>query len=151
MRIMLNAMKIHLTSEQRTALKMLHKCSRDLRVCDRIRCVLLADEGWSAAMIAKSPLIDVTTVRRHLNDWLSEQKLAPENGGSQSHLSEEQTQKLRGHLVSHLLPTTQSIIELVDEWWGIRYTIPGMNKWLHRNGFSYRKPAGVPHEYSAEA
>jgi transposase len=151
MKIMLNSMKIHLTFEQRTALKILHKSSRDLRVCDRIRCVLLADEGWSAAMIAKSQLIDETTVRRHLNDWLNEQKLVPENGGSQSHLNEEQTQKLRVHLANNLLPTTQSIIELVDEWWGIRYTIPGMNKWLHRNGFSYRKPSGVPHKYSAEA
>lgn len=148
---MLNSMKIHLTAEQRTALKILHKSSRDSRVCDRIRCVLLADEGWSAAMIAKSQLIDETTVRRHLNDWLNEQKLVPENGGSQSHLNDEQTQKLCAHLASNFLPTTQSIIELVDEWWGIRYTVPGMNKWLHRNGFSYRKPSGVPHKYSAEA
>ncbi|WP_237357304.1 hypothetical protein [Raoultella ornithinolytica] len=38
-------------------------------------------------MIAKSQLIDETTVRRHLNDWLNEEKLKPENGGTQSHLS----------------------------------------------------------------
>jgi transposase len=30
---------------------------------------------------------------------------------------------------------------LVDEWWG-----SGMNKWLHRNHFSYKKPTGVPHK-----
>jgi hypothetical protein len=36
-------------------------------------------------------LIDETTVRRHLNKWLNEKKLAPENGGSQSRPSEEQT------------------------------------------------------------
>ena len=144
-------MKIHLASEQRTALKMLHKSSRDSRVCDRIRCVLLADEGWSAAMIAKSQLIDETTVRRHLNEWINEGKLKPENGGSDCHLSEAQSAELIEYLTNNLLPTTQAIIELVDEWWGIRYTIPGMNKWLHRNGFSYRKPSCVPHKYSAEA
>ncbi|KDL89531.1 insertion element iso-IS1n protein insB [Klebsiella variicola] len=43
-----------------------------------------------------------------------------------------------------------AVITLVEEWWNIRYTIPGMNKWLHRNGFSYKKPVGVPHKYSAE-
>lgn len=102
-------------------------------------------------MIAKSQLIDEATVRRHLNDWLNEQKLKPENGGSQSHISEEQTEKLKVYLADNLLPTTRSIIDLVDEWWGIRYTVPGMNKWLHRNGFSYKKPAGVPHKYSTEA
>lgn len=144
-------MKIHLTSEQRTALKMLHKRNRDSRVRDRIRCILLADDGWSAATIATSQLIDETTVRRHINDWLNEQKLAPVNGGSDSHLSEVQSAKLIEYLTNNLLPTSQAIIELVDEWWNIRYTVPGMNKWLHRNGFSYRKPVGVPHKFSAEA
>lgn len=31
------------------------------------------------------------------------------------------------------------------------YTVPGMNKWLHRNNFRYKKPMGVPHKFSAEA
>ncbi len=148
---MLTCMNVELTTEQKIALEELQRQSRDHHVRDRVRCVLLSSEGWSTAMIAQSQPIHETTVRRHLNDWLNEQKLMPENGGSQSHLSEEQIQKLRVHLTSHFFPTTQSITELVEEWWGIRYTIPGMNKWLHRNGFSYRKPAGVPHKYSAEA
>ncbi|OSK68182.1 transposase, IS630 family [Escherichia coli H223] len=25
-----------------------------------------------------------------------------------------------------------------------------MNKWLHRNGFTYKKPSGVPHKFSEE-
>ena len=116
MRIKLADMKIHLTSEQRIGLKMLHKNSRDTRVRDRIRCVLLAADGWSAAMIAMSQLIDETTVRRHLNDWLNDEKLKPENGGSDSHLNEVQTAELIAYLTDNLLPTTQAIIELVDEW-----------------------------------
>lgn len=133
-------MKIHLTPEQCTALKLLHKSSRDSRVCDRIRCVLLAADGWNASMIAKSQLIDETTVRRHLNDWLNEEKLKPENGGTQSHLSETQTAELIAYLTDNLLPTTAAIIDVIEEWWGIRYTVPGLNKWLHKHGFSYRKP-----------
>lgn len=144
-------MNVELKTEQKIALEDLQRQSRDHHVCDRVRCVLLSYERWLTVMIAQPQRIYETTVRRHLNNWLNEQKLVPENGGSQRHLSEEQTQKMRAHLTSHLLPTTQSIIELVDEWWGIRYTIPGMNKWLHLNGFSYRKPAGVPHKYSTEA
>lgn len=143
-------MNIELTAEQKVALEAQHRKCRDRRVCDRIRCVLLSAEGWSARMIAQSQRIDETTVRRHLQDWLSEEKLVPENGGSQSHLSEAQTEKLITHLTVNLLPTTQAIIMLVQEWWNIRYTVPGMNKWLHRNGFSYKKPVGVPHKYNAE-
>lgn len=79
-------------------------------------------------MIANSQLIDETTVRRHLHDWLNDEKLKPQNGGSDSHLSEAQTAELITHLTDNLLPTTHAIIELVNEWWDIRYTVLSMNK-----------------------
>jgi transposase len=151
MKIMLFTMNIELTLKQKMALEELQQRSRDHHVRDRIRCVLLSSEGWSTVMIAQSQRIHETTVRRHLNDWLNDEKLKPENGGSDSHLSEMQTAELISYLTDNLLPTTQSVIELIDEWWGIRYTVPGLNKWLHRNNFSYKKPTGVPHKYSAEA
>jgi len=116
---MLVGMKIHLTSEQRIALEILHKNSRDWRVRDRIRCVLLAADGWTAATITQSQLLDETTVRQHLNDWFNEEKLKPENVGSDSHLNEAQAAELINYLTDSLLPTTQVVIERVDEWWGI--------------------------------
>jgi hypothetical protein len=27
--------------------------------------------------------------------------------------------------------------------------VAGMHKWLHKNGFSYKKPKGVPHKFDA--
>lgn len=147
----IDQMKIILTAEQKIALEMQHRQNRDRRVCDRIRCVLLCSEGWSPVMIAQSQRIDETTVRRHLNDRLNEEKLKLENGGSQSHLSETQTAELIAYLTDNLLTTTAAIINVIEEWWGIRYTVPGLNKWLHKHGFSYRKPTGVPHKFSAEA
>lgn len=102
-------------------------------------------------MIAQSQLIHETTVLRHIAGYLQSAKLASGNGGSHSPLSEAQTAEPVACLTEDLLPTTQSIITPVEEWWDIRYTVPGMNKWLHRNGFSYKKPAGVPHKFSAEA
>lgn len=38
----------------------------------------------------------------------------------------------------------------VAQYWGITFSIPGMNKWLHRQAFSYKKTAGVPHKFSEE-
>ncbi|WP_071985817.1 helix-turn-helix domain-containing protein [Serratia symbiotica] len=144
-------MNIYLTEEQKRNLRNLHMASRDHHVRDRIRCVLLYADGWTSEMIARSQLIHETTVCRHLNDWLNSEKLAPENGGSNSYLSEEQTAERVTYLTNNLPTTTQAIIEKVAEWWGIRYTVPGMTKWLHRNGFSYRKPVGIPHKFSVEA
>lgn len=151
MKIMLSAMNVELNDKQKMALEELQQRSRDHHVRDRIRCVLLSSEGWSTAMIAQSQRIHETTVRRHLNDWLNEEKLKPENGGSQSHLSESQAAELIAYLTDNLLPTTAAIISVIEERWNISYTVPGLNKWLHKHGFSYRKPVGVPHKFSAEA
>ncbi|CDL80135.1 hypothetical protein XCR1_1390007 [Xenorhabdus cabanillasii JM26] len=41
-------MKIHLTPEQKHALELMHDTTRGSRVCDRIKAVLLASEGWTA-------------------------------------------------------------------------------------------------------
>ncbi len=38
----------------------------------------------------------------------------------------------------------------MKEHFGITYTIPGMHKWLHRNGFSYKQPKGLPHKADPE-
>lgn len=102
-------------------------------------------------MIAQALRLHETSVQRHISEYLNNGKLMPENGGSDSHLSEEQASELITYLTDNLLPTTQAIIALVDELCGVRYTVAGMTKWLHRNGFSYRKPAGIPHKFSAEA
>ncbi len=101
-------------------------------------------------MIAQALRLHETTVNRHISDYLNHRKLKPKNGGSQSHLSETQTQELIAYLTANLLPTTQAVIRLVKEAWDISYTVPGMNKWLHHNGFSYKKPCGVPHKFDAE-
>lgn len=99
-------MKIELTDNQIRAFEAQHRHSRDRRICDRIRCVLLSAQGWSVAMIATSQLINEMTVRRHLLDWLHDEKLKPENGGSQSHLNEAQTAELITYLTVNLQPTT---------------------------------------------
>ncbi len=146
-----DVMTIYLSEEQKQTLINLHLTCRDRHICDRIRCVLLSADEWSPDMIARSQLIHEATVRRHLSDGLNEEKLKPGNGGSQSHLNEAQTAELITYLMANLLPTTQAIVSVVDDLWGISYTVPGMNKWLHKHGVSYKKPVGIPHKFSAEA
>ncbi|HIF9388327.1 TPA: hypothetical protein ACX6R5_000173 [Photobacterium damselae] len=53
-RIMLSAMKITLTPQQKLQLEQMHDIKRDSRVCDRIKAVLLTSEGWSQTMISQS-------------------------------------------------------------------------------------------------
>ncbi|MGL5291590.1 MAG: helix-turn-helix domain-containing protein, partial [Vibrionaceae bacterium] len=80
-------MKITLTPEQKQQLEVMHDTTRDGRVRDRIKAVLLASEGWSQSMISQALRIHESTVARHLSDYVLCEKLKPENGGSQSKLS----------------------------------------------------------------
>ena len=89
-------MKITLTPQQKLQLEQMHDIERDSRVCDRIKAVLLASEGWSQTMISQALRIHESTVARHLSDYVLSEKLKPENGGSQSKLSATQTMHLIG-------------------------------------------------------
>jgi len=84
-------MKIYLTKEQKEALAFSHKGERDCRVVDRIKAVLLYVEGWSQVQIAQALGIRPETVHDPLKDFASSEKLKPENGRSESHLTPGQT------------------------------------------------------------
>ena len=140
-------MKVTLTDAQKQQLKIQHDSARDGRVRDRIKAVIHSSNGWTAKEIADALLVHETTVVRHINDYLHSEKLKPENGGSQSKLSSSQTMQLIEHLAENTYFHTHQIIAYVEAEFGIRYTVAGMNKWLHHNGFSYKKPKGVPHKF----
>ena len=129
----------------------MHDSSRDRRVCDRIKAVLLASEGWSVSMISQALRIHQTTVIRHINDYLQSEKLKPENGGSQSKLNAAETMALIEHLTDNTYFHTYQIVDYVQNQFQVTYTVAGMNKWLHHNGFSYKQPKGVPHKFNPEA
>ncbi len=143
-------MKVTLSPQKKQELEQMHDSARDSRVCDRIKAVLLASEGWSSAMISQALRIHETTVVRHINDYLQSEKLKPENGGSQSRMSAAQTMQLIEHLAENTYFHTHQIVAYVEAEFGIRYSVAGMNKWLHYNGFSYKKPKGVPHKFCPE-
>lgn len=133
-----------LSDAQKTQLKIQHKKEQDGRVRDRIKAVLLHDEGWSSKQIAKVLLISDEAVRNHIQDYRKSQKLSPESGGSKEKLSKEQSEKLEAHLQLHTYLYVKDILSYVKVTFGVSYTVRGMNNWLERHGFSYKKPAIVP-------
>ena len=142
--------KITLTLQQKTALESRHKKAGDARESDRIKAVLLRSEGWSISSIAQALRKSEFTISRHLDDYLKKDKLKPENGGSDSLLSDEQTQQLREHISEHTYAHTHQIVAYISERWNVKYTVSGLNKWLHQQGFTYKKPKGVPHKADSD-
>ncbi len=59
-------MKINLAKEEKTQLELRHQVERDGRIRDRIKSVLLRDEGWSISKIAQALRISSDTVGRYV-------------------------------------------------------------------------------------
>lgn len=133
-----------LTDYDREQLKVQHKKERDKRICDRIKAILLTDEGWSPQQIAKVLLITAQAVREHIREYQSSHKLKPENGGSEGKLSEEQAGKLIAHLETHTYLYVKDIVAYIETEFKVTYTVHGLRHWLIRHDFSYKKPAIVP-------
>ncbi|AMO56526.1 IS630 family transposase [Endozoicomonas montiporae CL-33] len=142
--------KIILTDQQKAALESRHKKSQDARDCDRIKAVLLRSEGWTPSSIAQALRKSEFTICRHLDDYLKKEKLKPDNGGSESYLNDEQTRQLIEHISEHTYAHTHQIVAYISDRWDIKYTVSGLNKWLHQKGFTYKKPKGVPHKADAD-
>ncbi len=141
--------RLHLTSEEKTALELAHHTCENGKERDRIKAILLRSEGWTVPQISQALRLHQSTIIRHLHDYQAG-KLKNESGGSSAQLNETQTQELIAHLETNLYHHNHQIILYVKEHYGVTYTIPGMHKWLHRNGFSYKKPKGRPHKADAE-
>ena len=142
-----------LSSETRQGLLARHRTERDGRIKDRMKVVLLYDDGWSFRSIAEALFLSEEGVRKQFQDYIvsSGLKLKPENGGSNAFLNDTDSALLISHLESSLYNKVSDICYYVHQSYGVRYSISGMTDWLHRQGFSFHKPCGVPAKADGEA
>jgi transposase len=141
-----------LNAEERNGLLFWHKGERDGRVRDRIKAVLLRDDGMSYGEIARVLFLSDEGVRRQIDDYLEQNgKLQPGNGGSEARLSDEQARKLEFHLEESIYTRTSDIADYVLTTFGVAYSVGGLTKWLKQHGFTYHKPCGVPAKADGEA
>ena len=59
-----------LTQNEKEILKARHRQERDKRLCDRIKSILLLDDGWSYAQVAYALLLDEDIIRRYHKTYL---------------------------------------------------------------------------------
>lgn len=115
-------MTLELSTAQKNALEVPHRVEKDGRVRDRLKAVLLKSEGWTNDAIGQALRIHLETVATHLRDWVREEKLKPENGGSQSHLNGQQTRALEQHLQQNSSLNVSDICGYVAQTWGVSLT-----------------------------
>ena len=102
----------------------------------------------SVAKTAQALGNNEASITRHIDDYAK--RLKPAVGGSASHLNTEQTQQLITQLSDITYLHTHQIVAYIQKMRTIIYSVFGLNKWLHQNGFSYKQPKGVPHKFDEQ-
>lgn len=136
-----------LTDEQVIQLKSAHKQTREKRLADRIKAVLYVHFGLSYPEIAKLLLFDEITVRRYLKQFKEkgiEGLLEYRYTGGQTRLTAGQEEELVVFLRDNTQRTSKEAVDRVERVYGVKFSIIGMTKLLHRLGFAYKKPKIVP-------
>ena len=124
------------------------------RFADRIRTILLIDEGKPLSRIAEYLFLDEGTVhnwKKRYKEGGIEKLLNDHYAGRVSFLDSEQILVLESHLGEKIYSTTKEIVDLVEDLFGVRYTVGGMTSLLHRMAFSYKKPKGMPSKANSDA
>ena len=129
-------------------MKLLHKQNKDKKFCDRIKSVLLFNDGYSISEISRILLIDEGTVSNWINrfkertstvSWLSDNyKLYS------GKLIDEQIEIINKFLSENIISDSKNLINYIKEEMNINYGLSGIKALLHRLGYRYKYTTLVP-------
>ncbi len=143
-----------LTHRQIKAYKYLHKNTKVQKRADRIKAILLLNNGYTYEEIADILLIDDGTVRRwhRIFEYDGIKTLLEDNyNGGTSKLMTSEKLELTKHLEDNIFLTAKEICAYVQAKYGVDYTSKGMTSLLHQMGFSYKKPKHIPGKANKKA
>lgn len=140
-----------LTHDQKNTLEQQLRKARDVSERNRICVVLGHAEGWTIEELSKVLRVSHATVYNYLKDFDSNEKTKNDpRGGSESKLSEEQSQSLLRHLETITYLKVKGIIGYVERVYGIFYSRSGMTDWLRGHGFVFKRPKKIPGKLDPE-
>lgn len=143
-----------LTTKQRKELLYELKLERWRRYAERIKVILLLDDGETYKNISKFLFLDegsIANYRKRYKKGGLEALVNNDHTGRKSMLTEEDLTILDGELQGRIFLTTDAIISYVKKRFGVEYSRSGMTALLHRMGFSFKKPKRVPGKAKIEA
>ena len=139
--------EIKLTTQQREELILIHQNTYERRAADRIKLIILLDQGYTKEEVARILLLDRNTIRTFAKRYLEhgpEALMEDGYSGSEGYLSKAQQQELVKELSNTLYSTAKRIGTYIRHTFGVSYRNDAIVKLLHRLGFSYKKTKGVP-------
>ena len=107
-----------LTKKERELLISQHRREHERKYADRIKSIVLLDEGWSYEQIAKVLLIDHKTIRRNYEIYITEgidELLTMNYSGKTSFLNEFQQKELQKYLEENIFQSSLEICKYVEK------------------------------------
>lgn len=123
-------------------------------VARRANAILLLDDGWSCEKVAGALYLDDDTVRGWHQHFAADGVAALRGfgwKGGAGKLTRDEQAELVAALSAGFFSSTAAVIALIEKRFGVAYSKPGAIKLLHRLGFEYRKPKGLPAKADAAA
>lgn len=136
-----------LTKKQRQELLDELKLERMRRYADRIRVILLLDDGKTYKSIAEHLFLDEGTIgnyRKRYKQGGIEGLINDQYFGRVATLSSKEMNILSNDLQSRIFPTTKVVIAHIKNKFGVTYSLSGATELLHRLGFSFKKANPIP-------
>jgi transposase len=140
-------MTIKLSKKERNEIKQLHGNCKQRKHADKLKAILMLDDGFSCVDVGKILLLDDDTVRGYKNRYLSQSAaslLTDNNKGSVFFLSSKQLKTLEKHITANTYMDSKGIVAWIEKEFEICYSCSGINKLLKRLGFVYKKPVLTP-------
>ena len=136
-----------LNLQQELALRQAHRQEKIKKSADRIKAVLLLNQGFSSAQVSRMLLLDEGTVHRYSRVYQTRGLvglLEYHYRGTSGQLTQSQEQELGVHLDTHLYPTVKEIATYIKHTYRVKYSLQGLTHLLHRIGFGYKQTKLVP-------
>src|SRR5438105_7606376 len=118
-----------LTKKQVAVLKEAHYASLGRKHADRIKAILLLNDGLAYNQVAKILLIDETTIRRYEHEYKEkgiDGLLEDRYQGSNGFLTGQQEEELTDYLKEHTYQTVKAVAGYIKREYQVDYSIEGM-------------------------
>ena len=131
----------------------LHRKTKDKKTAVRINSVILWAKGWKYKDICEALLISESFARNTVERY----RLFGVSGLRYEHyeghnfkMTPEQEEATVKFVENNFVPDSKMVIQWVKERFGIEYTSQGMQAFLKRKGFVYKKPRTIPGKHPSE-
>jgi len=147
-------MKIKLTNTEKEELRVIHRTLSDGQERDRIKSILLLNDGYSCQEISKILLIDNDTVtnwkqtfqkKENIRDWFPSKYKA-----YSGRLSDEEKKQITEYIDNNMIVDSKILINYLEKEYSVKYSKSGICKLLLTLGFVYKQTTLIPSKLDTE-